>query len=85
MNKRQKRERRKKNRERMAKILEPGEARIRTSFRARARSGDEVVLDMGFDQTSVPFDPDSPSESLASNIEIVRQWERSGCPTRGEA
>jgi hypothetical protein len=86
---RQKKARRVKNRrEREANIAAlSSEVRVRNPFKAKARRGDEAVLDFVFADTAVPFDPadPDPSASVKRRHDAVEAWAEIGNPTVGEA
>jgi hypothetical protein len=86
---RRKKARREKNRrEREANISAvSSEVRIRNPFKAKARRGDEAVLDLAFADTAVPFDPadQDPSAAAKRLHDAVEAWAEGGHQTSGEA
>ena len=85
---RRKKLRRDRNRQRRDDLLRSpsDEVRRRTSFSAKARSGDEAEVSLKFSETSVPFDPESPEfpDETARRHAAVEAWNESGNPTAGE-
>jgi hypothetical protein len=86
---RRKKARRKRNRrERAANVSTvPSETRVRTSFKAKARRGDEAILDFVFSSTAVPFIPDEPEPEAAAKRrhDAVETWEAGNHQTVGDA
>jgi hypothetical protein len=98
---RKKRRREKNRREREANVaVVSSEVRLRNPFKAKARRGDEAVLEFAFDDAAVPFDPEDPalsatlkrlqeaaalSAALKRLHKTVEAWAEAGAPTSGEA
>lgn len=86
---REKRRRREKNKRQREDLLRPSQEapRVRTTFAAKARRGDEAGLDLTFSGVPVPFDPraSDPSEGVLERHEAVQAWDKAGNPTKGNA
>jgi hypothetical protein len=87
--KHRKKRRRARNKQAQAQQLAPsvGAPRVRRSFSAKARSGDEVVVAFEFSGVEVPFDPsaEDPSADVARAHAAVEAWDDAGNPTTGSA
>jgi hypothetical protein len=86
---RRKRTRRDRNRQREADLMRSSsdQVRVRRSFAAKSRRGDEAGLDLQFSGVEVPFDPESDDFDLeaARRHEAVLAWNDLGNPTSGDA
>lgn len=86
-NLRLRRKRRARNEQRREKLLSAptGPPRVRRTFFAKARSGDEVALSCTFSGVEVPFDPVAPDPGPdVERLHVaVTLWETAGHPTKG--